>query len=186
MSNTFDESTGNLLRAIRFSAFKHRDQRRKDVPRSPYINHPITVAETLWEIGGVRDAATLIAAILHDTIEDTETQPDEIQAMFGAEILAVVLEVTDDKSLSKAERKRLQIEHALHISTKAKYIKLADKISNLHDLLYSSPPHWSFQRKQEYLLWTEKVVAGLRGTNSALEIRYDELLKDGKQLLEIN
>jgi guanosine-3',5'-bis(diphosphate) 3'-pyrophosphohydrolase len=184
MSN-FDESTGNLLKAIRFSAFKHRDQRRKDEPRSPYINHPITVAETLWEIGDVRDEATLIAAILHDTIEDTQTTPDEIRETFGAEVLSLVLEVTDDKSLPAPERKRLQIEHAPHISAKAKLVKLGDKISNLYDLLHSPPQSWSFQRRQEYLFWTEKVVAGLRGTNPALESRYDELLQEGKRVLTL-
>ncbi|MCX6067383.1 MAG: HD domain-containing protein [Chloroflexi bacterium] len=185
MSDTFNESTGNLLKAIHFSAFKHRDQRRKDQSRSPYINHPITLAETLWTIGGVRDEATLIAAILHDTIEDTETTPDEIREKFGEEVLSLVLEVTDDKSLPKATRKRLQIEHAAHISPKAKLIKLADKISNLNDLLYSPPHSWTFTRKQKYLLWTKQVIDGLRGANSALENRYDELLATGKRILEL-
>jgi guanosine-3',5'-bis(diphosphate) 3'-pyrophosphohydrolase len=182
----FADSTELLLIAIHFSAFRHRDQRRKDQPRSPYINHPLEVARILWEVGSVRDKATLVAAILHDTIEDTETMPDEICELFGEEVLRLVLEVTDDKSLPKQRRKNLQIEHAPHISTKAKLIKLADKISNLHDLIYSPPRRWSFARKQKYLLWTEKVVAGLRGTNAALEQRYDELLKEGKQILEIN
>jgi GTP diphosphokinase / guanosine-3',5'-bis(diphosphate) 3'-diphosphatase len=185
MSNNFDELTGNLLKAIKFSAFKHRDQRRKDQPRSPYINHPIIVAETLWEVGGVRDKATLIAAVLHDVIEDTETSTEEICAQFGEEVLSLVLEVTDDKSLPKLTRKRLQIEHAPHISTKAKLIKLADKISNVRDLIYSPPRRWSFARQQQYLLWTEKVVAGLRGTNTALETVYDALLFEGKAKLKL-
>ncbi len=186
MDRHFDELTGKLLQAIHFSAFKHRDQRRKDQPLSPYINHPLEVARLLWEVGGIRDEATLAAAILHDTIEDTDTTLDEIRETFGEEVLGLVLEVTDDKSLPKMRRKRLQIERAPHISLKAKLIKLADKISNVSDLLYSPPRRWSFQRKQQYLLWTEKVVAGLRGANPALEQSYDKLLIEGKKLLNLD
>ena len=185
MPADFEAAIGILLKALHFSATKHRDQRRKDVPQSPYINHPIAVAQTLWEIGGVRDGATLAAAILHDTIEDTATTREEIQGQFGAEILSLVLEVTDDKALPKMERKRLQIEHAPHISTGAKQIKLADKICNLHDILQSPPAFWDLQRRQQYLLWTEQVVAGLRGVNPALEREYDRLLLRGKNELKI-
>jgi guanosine-3',5'-bis(diphosphate) 3'-pyrophosphohydrolase len=181
-----DNSAGILLSALHFAAIKHRDQRRKDSAQSPYINHPIQVVNLLWEVGGVRDESTLVAAILHDTIEDTVTSPEEIHALFGEEALALVLEVTDDKSLPKAERKRLQIEHAPHISPGARLIKLADKISNLTDILYSPPTDWSLQRKQEYLLWTEQVVAGLRGVNPALEARYDETLAAGKHILKMD
>lgn len=123
MDDHFNEFTGNLLKVIHFSAFKHRDQRRRDQARSPYINHPIEVARLLWEVGGIRDEATLAAAILHDTLEDTDTTPDEIRERFGEEVLGLVLEVTDDKSLPKMRRKRLQIEHAPHISFKAKLIR---------------------------------------------------------------
>lgn len=180
-----DQSAGILLNAISFSAMKHRDQRRKDTARSPYINHPIQIAQILWETGGVRDETTLVAAILHDTIEDTLTSPEEIRARFGEQVLILVLEVTDDKSLPKAERKRLQVEHAPHISQAAKLIKLADKTSNLGDVLHSPPTDWSLERRQEYLLWTEQVVAGLRGTNAALEKQYDEYLEAGKRILKI-
>lgn len=180
-----DDSVAILLKALHFSSIKHRDQRRKDFSKSPYINHPIQVVETLWEVGGVRDDATLVAAALHDTIEDTETSPDELRAVFGDEVLALVLEVTDDKSLIKPERKRLQVEHAPHLSPRAKLIKLADKISNLADILHSPPSDWSLQRRQEYLLWGEQVVAGLRGTNAALEKKYDEILEAGRQILKM-
>lgn len=172
-----------LLKAARFSAEKHRDQRRKDTFASPYINHPIRVAETLASIGGVENPSLLAAALLHDTIEDTGTQPEEIEAGFGAEVLSIVLEVTDDKSLPKQERKRLQIEHAPHKSEQAKLLKLADKICNIHDILHAPPESWSLERKREYLLWTEQVIAGLRGTHPALERRYDELLAEGKRML---
>ncbi len=180
-----DETTGTLLNALNFAARKHRDQRRRDQPRSPYINHLLEVTRLLWEVGGIHDAATLAAAILHDTLEDTATTPDEIRVIFGEEVLGLVQEVTDNRSLPKQRRKQLQIEHAPHISFKAKLIKLADKISNVHDLIYSPPHRWSLARKQGYLLWSEKVVAGLRGSNPALERRYDEILIEGKQRLNL-
>ena len=185
MLPNLNESTGLLLQAILFSADKHRDQRRKDQEQTPYINHPIAVAQRLWETGGVRDPITLIAALLHDTIEDTNTSTLEIETLFGQEVLSVVLEVSDDKSLPKAERKRLQIEHAADVSTRAKLIKLADKTCNLADLIHSPPPNWDVERQKQYVLWTEQVVARLRGTNSALEDGYDEILKFGKLTLNI-
>ena len=181
----FNETTGLFLKAIHFSADKHRDQRRKDQSRTPYINHPIGVAQRLWDTGGVRDPTTLISAVLHDTLEDTQTTHEEISTLFGSGVLAIVLEVTDDKSLPKHVRKRLQIEHAPHISTQAKLIKLADKICNLSDLIYSHPRQWSFERRQRYLLWSEKVVSGLRGINPALEQAYDDFLAQGKQIFKI-
>ncbi len=182
----FDDNTGLLLSVIHFSADKHRDQRRKDQTRSPYINHPIQVSQTLWQIGVVRDPIILISAVLHDTLEDTAATPAELSALFGAEVLAVVQEVTDDKSLPKQVRKRLQIEHAPHISSKAKLIKLADKICNLGDLLHSPPKTWSFARRQRYLLWSEQVVKGLRGTNPSLEDHFDNIFNAGKQILAIS
>jgi guanosine-3',5'-bis(diphosphate) 3'-pyrophosphohydrolase len=178
-----DESTGLILKAFRFSAEKHNDQRRKDSKASPYINHPIRVADILWRIGDVHEMNLLLASILHDTIEDTATTPDEIRTEFGEDVLALVLEVTDDKRLPKAIRKQLQVEHAPHKSRKAKMLKLADKISNVQDLVTSPPKDWSLKRKQEYLLWTEKVVAGLRGVNKKLERHYDEILQKSKQSL---
>ncbi len=181
----FSENTGVLFQAFRFSADRHRNQRRKDSLKSPYINHPIEVAQLLWDVGHVRDVNILVAAILHDTIEDTGTRPDEIRETFGEEVLSLVLEVTDDKSLPKAERKRLQIENASHKSYGAKLIKLADKCSNVRDLVAMPPENWSLERRQEYLLWTEQVVEGLRGTNAKLEEYYDQELGSGKALLGI-
>ena len=178
-----DDSVGLILKAIRFSAEKHNDQRRKDARSSPYINHPIQVAETLWTVGDVRDSALLVAAILHDTIEDTATTSEEIRENFGEEVLALVLEVTDDKSLPKQVRKQLQVENAPHKTREAKLLKLADKINNLNDIIKSTPSNWSLERKQEYLLWTEKVVAGLRGASPKLESYYDAVLAKGKRSL---
>ncbi|OQY56235.1 MAG: phosphohydrolase [Candidatus Parabeggiatoa sp. nov. 2] len=172
-----------FLTALKFAAVKHRNQRRKDRKATPYINHPIEVAETLWLRGGVRETVTIVGALLHDTLEDTDATPEEIHNQFGAEILALVQEVTDDKSLPKLERKRLQIEHAPHKSTRAKQLKLADKICNVHDITHSPPHNWSLKLRQEYLDWSEQVVAGLRGVNPALEAHYDALLAEARDAL---
>ena len=177
-----DDSTGLILKAFHFAAEKHNDQRRKDTKASPYINHLIGVAETLWSVGDVRDVNLLVAAILHDTIEDTDATADEIKSQFGEEVLSLVLEVTDDKNLPKQTRKQLQVEHAPHKSKKAKLLKIADKINNIRDIIKSPPESWSLERRQEYLLWSEKVVAGLRGGSPKLEGQYDELLAEGKRL----
>jgi guanosine-3',5'-bis(diphosphate) 3'-pyrophosphohydrolase len=132
----------------------------------------------------VRDAETLAAALLHDTIEDTQTTEDEIRSKFGERVLALVLECTDDKRLPNAERKRLQIEHAPHKSPGAKQIKLADKINNVIEMTTDPPAGWSIERRREYLEWTAEVVRGLRGQNPALEARYDQALQAGIQALQ--
>jgi guanosine-3',5'-bis(diphosphate) 3'-pyrophosphohydrolase len=180
-----DESTGELLQALQFAAEKHKNQRRKGADASPYINHLIQVAEILWTVGNVRDVSLLVASILHDTLEDTDATPEQIRTQFGEEVLALVIEVTDDRSLPQKERKQLQVETAPHKSPRAKLLKIADKISNVQDVITSPPRDWSLERKQEYLSWTERVVAGLRGVNENLERDYDELLSEGKQSLRI-
>jgi guanosine-3',5'-bis(diphosphate) 3'-pyrophosphohydrolase len=170
--------SGDILAALQFAAFKHRDQRRKDHAASPYINHPIALANVLWNEGGVHDAAVICAALLHDTIEDTETTADEIEEAFGKRIARIVLEVTDDKLLPKAERKRRQILHAPHLSRAAKLVKLADKICNLRDVAVSPPPTWSLRRRRQYFDWAKKVIAGLRGTHRKLEAAFDAAYDD--------
>lgn len=162
-----------VLKAASFAAHKHRDQRRKDAAASPYINHPLALACILSGEGGVTDAATLCGALLHDTIEDTDTTAAELEREFGAEIRAIVEEVTDDKALPKAERKRLQVEHAAHISDRAKLVKLADKISNVRDVAGSPPADWPLERRQEYFDWARQVVDRLRGVHPALEGAFD-------------
>src|SRR5438552_12528491 len=168
---------GTILKALQSSATRHRDQRRKDVEASPYINHPIEVAELLARVGDIGDLITLQGAILHDTIEDTETTPAELEVLFGLEVRRVVEEVTDDKRLPKADRKRLQIEHAPHLSERAKQIKLADKVSNVQSVTLTPPADWSLKRRLEYFDWTEQVVAGIRGCSPPLERLYDQLLE---------
>jgi (p)ppGpp synthase/HD superfamily hydrolase len=172
-----------ILKALNFAATKHRDQRRKGLEASPYINHPIEVAELLAREGGVTDPLLLQAALLHDTIEDTDTTREELDEVFGPDVRRLVEEVTDDKSLPKAERKRLQIEHAPNLSERARQIKMADKISNVRGITLTPPADWSVARRKEYLDWTEKVVAGCRGANAALEKAYDEALREARQVI---
>ena len=164
-----------LLKATEFAANRHRNQRRKDVDASPYVNHPIALANVLVDAGGIHDVVVLCAALLHDTIEDTETTADELDAHFGREITSVVLEVTDDKTLDKHVRKQRQVDHAHHISQEAKLVKLADKICNLRDILASPPVDWSAERKQDYFNWAAQVVSGLRGVHFGLEAMFDAL-----------
>lgn len=168
-----------LLRAAQFAAEKHKAQHRKDVEGSPYINHPIAVAELLARVGGVHDPEVLAAALLHDTVEDTDATFDEIERAFGVEVRRLVAEVTDDKTLSKEVRKQLQIEHAAHASVGAKLIKLGDKICNVIDVLDNPPSGWARQRRAEYLEWAGKVVDQCRGTNAALEAEFDRVVGRG-------
>ena len=168
------DSMGGILDALQFAAHKHRDQRRKDLEASPYINHPIALANVLWAEGRVHDPAVIKAALLHDTIEDTETTPEELRKRFGRKVAAIVGEVTDDKALPKAERKRLQVEHAPHISREAKLVKLADKISNLRDMAASPPKTWPKSRVREYFDWAKRVVDALRGVHPRLERLFDD------------
>jgi guanosine-3',5'-bis(diphosphate) 3'-pyrophosphohydrolase len=166
-----------ILKAADFAAHKHRDQRRKGIDASPYINHPIDLANILRNEGGVADPVILAAALLHDTLEDTETSWEELRGQFGEEIADIVAEVTDTKWLSKDARKRLQISKASRSSVRARAVKIADKISNLRDILTSPPPDWPLQRKQAYFDWAKQVVDGVRGSYPALEQRFDALYR---------
>ena len=172
-----------FIRALRFATDKHQTQKRKGRDRLPYVNHLIHVTDILWHVGGVRDVPTLLAALLHDTLEDTETTPGEIEAVFGAKILSIVREVTDDKALPKARRKQLQIEHAPHLSDEARQIKLADKIDNVYDISHDPPESWPHERQVAYLDWAEAVVEGLRGVNAALEAHFDGVLCEAREMM---
>lgn len=164
---------GQILKAAEFAADRHRNQRRKDADASPYINHPISLANVLANEGAVTDPVVLCAALLHDTIEDTNTTAEELTASFGQSITDVVLEVTDDKNLEKSVRKQLQIEHARHASKQAKLVKLADKICNLRDIAATPPADWSSERKAEYFDWAKSVIEGVRGVHPQLEAIFD-------------
>lgn len=175
-----------ILKAAAYAAERHKHQKRKGGNKIPYINHPIQVAEM---IASNENANTdlLIAALFHDIIEDTVKSENErdavckyIKETFGENVLNIVEEVTDDKSLPKQTRKLLQIEHVSHLSDDAKKLKLADKICNLTDILNDPPVDWSQERKYEYFVWAGKVIAGISGINPAMENKVAELLEEGK------
>ena len=179
--------TALILKALEFASSRHRKQFRKGIDKTPYINHPIQVASLLANDAGETDPALLAAAILHDVIEDTVNSVEErdklsilIGEMFGEDVLSLTLEVTDDKTLDKKERKRLQVEHASHKSVNAKKLKIADKIMNLRDIADNPPADWALQRISDYFDWAENVVAGLRGVNGKLEQLFDESLIKGR------
>jgi GTP diphosphokinase / guanosine-3',5'-bis(diphosphate) 3'-diphosphatase len=163
----------HVLRAAAFAAQRHRDQRRKGADASPYINHPLALAKLLSGCGE-RDPIVLMAALLHDTVEDTGTTVEELEHAFSREVASVVAEVTDDKSLPKAERKRLQIEHAARLSDRAALVKLADKICNLRDIAASPPVDWSLERRREYFDWAKQVVDQIQGKHTILKALFEE------------
>lgn len=165
---------GEFIKAMAFAAHKHRDQRRKDVCASPYINHPIQLVDVLCNEAGVSDVNVLCAAILHDTIEDTETTAEELAEHFGQQISDIVVEVSDDTNLCRADRKQAQIYHAAELTDEAKLVKLADKICNLRDVADNPPAGWEMQRRQEYFDWALAVIDGLRGVHPVLEKLFDE------------
>lgn len=162
-----------LARAYAFAAARHADQRRKGESREPYLNHLCEVAEIVALATGGSDANLIAAAVLHDAIEDTGTTHGEIAASFNADVASLVTEVTDDKSLPKAERKRLQVATAAKKSARAKAIKLADATSNLRAIAKSPPADWTVERRREYVAWARAVAEGLRGTNPALDALFD-------------
>ncbi|HAU29439.1 MAG TPA: phosphohydrolase [Rhodospirillaceae bacterium] len=158
-----------VVKALHFATQKHKNQRRKGADAIPYINHPVDLLHILVNEADIVDPVVLCAALLHDTVEDTSTSPDELRSIFGDEITNVVLEATDDKRLPKEQRKQLQIEHAAHASPRAKLVKLADKICNLQDMAISPPAGWSDERIAAYFDWASQVVEKLRGTHPVLE-----------------
>ncbi len=175
-----DEKYSIFLRSLCFAAEKHKYQRRKGKNPPPYINHPIKVVEILWQEGSVRDVNVLVGALLHDTIEDTDTSPEEIQLAFGEKVKNIVLEVTNDWRLSKAAMKQKIVDQAPHFSFEAKQIKLADLICNVRDIMNDPPLRWTPTRRLEYVQWAEKVVEGLKGCNEQLEICFEERVTEAK------
>jgi len=164
-----------LIKALNFAADKHRNQRRKNVDAFPYINHPISLVNILCNEAHITDITVICGALLHDTVEDTETTAEELAIEFGREISTVVMEVTDDRSIeTRQKRKQLQVEHASQISDQAKLLKLADKISNLRDLAKDPPASWSLERQREYFDWAKRVIDELRGTHAELERLFDQ------------
>ena len=176
-----------VLNAAEFAARRHRNQRRKGEDEFPYINHPLQVAHLIGEVGGIDDPEIIIAALLHDTIEDTNTSAEEIAERFGDSVCNLVLEVSDDTELVSSERKRLQIERASSLSRGAALIKLADKTSNISDIIASPPRGWSLRRRCDYLDWAEAVVNACPPVNAALEALFRNTLNDARSALsEVN
>jgi len=173
-----------FITALDFAAQKHKFQKRKGEAAIPYINHPIKVAKILSEVGLVNDEHTLMAALLHDTIEDTDATIEELVFLIGKKVRSIVMEVTDDKTMAWSERKSYQIIKAPNLSKEAKLVKLADKIANITDIV-NEPPDWSAERKRTYLVWAKKVVDALGGNvNAYLEERFVEQYHMGMEVLE--
>ena len=168
-----------FARALDFAAKKHVNQRRKGEAQEPYINHLADVTRLLAAATDGKDTVLVIAGLLHDTIEDTETTFEELETEFGLEVAELVAEVSDDKSLEKGERKRLQIVKAPTKSDRAKMLKIADKTSNLQSIYHSPPTDWNLERRQEYFGWALDVVAGCRGVNEYLEKAFDRAWERG-------
>jgi (p)ppGpp synthase/HD superfamily hydrolase len=162
-----------VLRAADAAARWHVDQRRKGAAQEPYVGHLLEVAELVAEATDGADPNLVVAALLHDTIEDQGVTREEIAAQFSDDVADLVVEVTDDKKLPKAERKQLQIKNALKLTPRAKILKLADKISNLRSLATSPPADWPMQRRADYVIWTSEVVRGITGASDLLEQEFD-------------
>jgi (p)ppGpp synthase/HD superfamily hydrolase len=167
-------TVSDLARAYHFAAVRHLGQQRKGKAGEPYINHLTEVAELVAQATGGRDIELLMAAVLHDVLEDTPVTVAELTELFGGRVCGIVLEVTDDKTLPKAARKQLQIEHAPHISHDAKLVKLADKTANLRSLKKGPPEDWSQERIDDYVAWAVAVIDGCRGASAWLEARFNE------------
>ena len=174
-----------IIDVILYAATSHSGQFRKDGV-TPYINHPLEVMHLLAHTGNISDHEILMAAVLHDVLEDTDATADELIERFGHRIATIVLELTDDMSLPKEERKRQQLLTCTKLSTEAKVIRISDKICNVYDILYAPPGDWSLQRRKEYLEWANAVVAKIRGTNEALETHFDELIIESLHSLELS
>ncbi|MDP1835296.1 MAG: HD domain-containing protein [Chlamydiales bacterium] len=165
-----------ILDSLSFAAQKHHFQKRKDPENLPYIIHPIGVADHLMAIGGVRDTDVIVAALLHDTVEDTDTTFDEIEKLFGSRVSGFVREVTDDKTLAKQQRKALQFQHAPEKTAGAAQIKLADKLNNLTDMAKGPPVDWEPERVDEYFRWAPNVVNRLPWVNAPLKQAVDDVV----------
>ena len=172
-----------VVKAAQFADKKHKGQIRKGRDECPYIDHLKSVAGVIAEVGCVDDPEIIAAAWLHDTLEDTETTPKELEAAFGKRVRRIVEEVTDDKSLPKAERKQQQIQHAPELSPEAVLIKLGDKISNIIDVTHTPPTHWSLERRKWYLDWAETVITKCPKVNTALEKHFVEVIEESRKAL---
>jgi len=165
-----------ILSAACFAAQKHSAQRRKGSTAEPYINHLLEVAELLVRTADELDTSLILAALLHDTIEDAGVTREELAVRFGEDVAALVAEVSDDKSLPKQTRKALQIENAPRKSPRAQALGTADKISNLRSIVSSPPADWSFERKVEYVRWSRQVVGRFADLDGRMAGEFQETI----------
>jgi guanosine-3',5'-bis(diphosphate) 3'-pyrophosphohydrolase len=170
-----------VLKAADAAARWHVHQRRKGTAEEPYVNHLLEVATLVAEATNGKDPDLVIAALLHDAIEDQEVPREVIAESFGEGVATLVEEVTDDKTLEKQERKRRQVEHSHKKSQRAKILKLADKTSNLRAIAASPPPDWSVKRRLEYVGWAREVARGLTGASDWLEQEFDQAAKEAER-----
>jgi (p)ppGpp synthase/HD superfamily hydrolase len=174
-----------VLRAADAAARWHVHQRRKGAAEEPYVNHLLEVASLVAEATEGKNPKVVIAALLHDAIEDQEVPRELIAREFGEEVAVLVEEVSDDKQLEKHHRKRMQVETARKKSDDAKRIKLADKTSNLRAITFSPPPDWSVKRRLEYIRWAKEVVSGLRGASPLLEQQFDRAAEEAERSVHV-
>ncbi len=166
--------TKNIFKALAFAAEKHRSQHRKGWQHVPYINHPIEVARLITDIGEVTNNGCIQAAFLHDILEDTDTTENEIEHLFGKNVLNLIMELTDDKSLPSDKQKELQLITASALSPLAKTIRIADKIANITDMM-TYPIWWSKRKKTNYLSWANEVVKACADANPKLAAHFFKL-----------
>jgi (p)ppGpp synthase/HD superfamily hydrolase len=172
-----------VLTAAETAACWHARQRRKGSAAVPYINHLLEVAKLVAEATDGKDPNLVVAALLHDAIEDQNISYATIAQLFGDDVATLVQEVTDDKSIELAQRQRRQVEEAPKKSPRAKILKLADKISNVTSIGNDPPPGWSVQRQRDYVQWGRDVVAGLRGVAPKLEEKFECAADDAEKLI---
>jgi GTP diphosphokinase / guanosine-3',5'-bis(diphosphate) 3'-diphosphatase len=179
--DTIPTDLQRLAAALHYAAHHHRNQRRKNQEQWPYINHPIGLLHVLAVEAHITDAEVLCAAVLHDVIEDCgrnaaerAERAVEIEQLFGVRVRKIVEEVSDDKTRTKAERKRHQVEHARHLSHAAKLVKLADKTMNLRDVAGNPPAGWPLRRRREYFDWANKVAQAIGPAHAVLRRLFDQ------------
>ena len=172
-----------IFRALRFAAFKHRHQKRKGSAGIPYIEHPIEVASMLIEYIENPSKEAIIAALLHDTLEDTDTTSDEIASLFGNKVSEIVNEVTDDMRLSSKERKKQQIIKADDLSAEARFIKIADKTCNIRDIL-TTRIYWSRKHKIGYITWAKELVMKICDAHQGLFEEFKKSIEEAEESLK--
>lgn len=172
--------TPRLLQALDFAAQRHSAQRRKGPDAAPYVNHLIEVAMLVSSVAGIQDTDVLIAAVLHDVLEDTPTTAEEVTERFGHRVCQFVQALSDDKSLPRKRRRQITLEHLPEMEAFVKVVKLADLTSNIKLL----PQSWSLEHRLEYLEWSESAASICEGECPALAELYWQRAQASRASLE--